>query len=543
MFFEEWIHNRIKDTFNSNPEFRHFTGREALTEVTRKDIEAYQIYRLRKTIDYSSANSSFYRDLNTRVGEIRSYEDLSKIPFTDPQDLAQSPYKLLCISMSQIARIFSHTTTGTTTGRLKKVFFTRKDAEAIIDSMSVIMSTVLESAGLDREGRVVQIFLPDNGPPFSIAGLIAKGTEKFGGIPVIGNCAANTEDQIRSIEKTKPDMLMGSAFRIWRITQEASASHDPAKVGIKTVFVTSEYLSTPMRERLEQVWQAEVFHHYGMTEPGFAIGVECQAHDGFHFNEADLLFEVVDPETGAAIKDEREGELVLTTLNREGMPLIRYRTGDVASLIRNPCACGASTLVRIGSIPKRVALISAIGKREKIYTSLFDEALYQISDLVDYRIFLSRDNGKDTLLCKVEVLGEGGKIGDRLSVISDRLSVTARSKNMSQDIKGGDRSPVISGQVIGGRVRLSVISDRLSVTARSKNMSQDIKDGDRSSVISGQVIGENIKERVTRKLLTISPVRKSVDADLLAQPEVEIVERGVLRRGGRSLKRRIVDNR
>jgi len=74
-------------------------------------------------------------------------------------------------------------------------------------------------------------------------------------------------------------------------------------------------------------------------------------------------------------------------------------------------------------------------------------------------------------------------------------------------------------------------------------MSQDIKDGDRSSVISGQVIGENIKERVTRKLLTISPVRKSVDADLLAQPEVEIVERGVLRRGGRSLKRRIVDNR
>ena len=102
---------------------------------------------------------------------------------------------------------------------------------------------------------------------------------------------------------------------------------------------------------------------------------------------------------------------------------------------------------------------------------------------------------------------------------------------------------VISGQVIGGRVRLPVISDRLSVTARSKNMSQDIKDGDWSSVISGQVSGENIKEQVTRKLLTISPVRKSIDADLLAPPAIEIVERGLLRRGGRSLKRRIVDNR
>jgi phenylacetate-CoA ligase len=461
MFFEEWIHNRIKDTFNNDPEFRQFTGKKDLTEVSRKDIEAYQIYRLRKTIEYSSANSSFYRDLNTRIGEIRSYDDLSKIPLTDPQDLAQSPYKLLCISMSQIARIFSHTTTGTTTGRLKKVFFTHKDAEAIIDSMSVIMSTVFESAGLDRKGRVVQIFLPDNGPPFSIAGLIAKGAEKFGGIPVIGNCAANTELQIQSLENTKPDMLMGSAFRIWRITQEASASHDPAEVGVKAIFITSEYLSKAMRKRLEHVWQAEVFHHYGMTEPGFAIGVECMAHDGFHFNETDLLFEVVDPGTGEVIRDETEGELILTTLNREGMPLIRYRTGDVAALIRRPCRCGAATLIRIGNIPKRVALITEIGDREKIYTSLFDEVLYQIPDLVDYRIFLSKDNGKDNMLCMVEIQG-----------------------------------------------------DR-----------------------------DEIEERVTSQLLTIPPVRKSIAAKLLAQPGIEIVDKGVLRRGGRSLKRRIVDNR
>ena len=327
--------------------------------------------------------------------------------------------------------------------------------------MAAIMSTVFESAGLDRKGRVVQIFLPDNGPPFSIAGLIAKGAETLGAIPVKGDCTADTKDQIRSIEKIRPDMLMGSAFRIWRISQDASVSHNPAEFGVKAVFITSEYLSTPMRKRLEQVWQAEVFHHYGMTEPGFAIGVECQAHEGFHFNEADLLFEVVDPETGEIISDEREGELVLTTLNREGMPLIRYRTGDVAALIRRPCQCGATTLVRIGSIPKRVALIAEIGKQEKIYTSLFDEALYRIPDLVDYRIFLSGDNGRDRMRCKVEILGHG----------------------------------------------------------------------------------DTIHERVTRQLMTIPPVRKSVQADLLSQPEIEIVPRGTLRRGGRSLKRRIVDNR
>lgn len=461
MFFEEWIHNRIRDAFNRDPEFRRFTGNDEIIKVKREDIEAFQMFRLNKTIAYSSNKSSFYRNLDTRIGQIKSYDDLSKIPFTDPEDLAQSPYKLLCISMSKIARIFSHTTTGTTTGRLKKVFFTHKDADAIIDSMSAIMSTVLESAGLDRKGRVVQIFLPDNGPPFSIAGLIAKGAEKFGGIPVIGDCSATSEDQAQSIEKTKPGMLMGSAFRIWRITQEAGGSHDLAKIGVKAVFITSEYLSKPMRERLKDVWGAEIFHHYGMTEPGFAIGVECQSHDGFHFNEADLLFEVVDTDTGAAIRDEREGELVVTTLNREGMPLIRYKTGDVASLIRRPCGCGETTLMRIGHIPKRVALIAEIGKQEKIYTSLFDEALYAIPDLVDYRVFLSRKDGKDSMLCKVEILGDGNKI----------------------------------------------------------------------------------EERVISQLLHIPPVRKSVETYLLTRPEVEIVGRGILRRGGRSLKRRIVDNR
>ena len=115
MIFEEWIHNRIREAFNKDPEFRQFTGKEDIKQVTREDIETFQIFRLKKTIEYSSKNSSFYRDLDSKVGEIRFYDDLSKIPFTDPEDLSQSPYKLLCISLSQIARIFSHTTTGTTT--------------------------------------------------------------------------------------------------------------------------------------------------------------------------------------------------------------------------------------------------------------------------------------------------------------------------------------------------------------------------------------------------------------------------------------------
>jgi phenylacetate-coenzyme A ligase PaaK-like adenylate-forming protein len=294
-----------------------------------------------------------------------------------------------------------------------------------------------------------------------MAGLIAKGAERFGGIPVLGDCTATTREQIKAIEKARPDMLMGSAFRIWRITQEASFLCDLSKIGVRTIFITSEYLSAPMRKRLKEQWHAEVFHHYGMTEPGFVIGVECQAHNGFHFNETELFFEAVDPESGKVLESEEEGELVLSTLDREGMPLIRYRTGDVASIIRSPCQCGATTLVRIGSIPKRIALVTTIGDHEKIYTSLLDEVMYDFPGLVDYRVIISSKNGKDAFTCQVELL--------------------------------------------------------------KKN--------------------EKTTEQVTRLLLAVPPIKKSIEAGLLLWPEIEIVDRGVLRRGGRTLKRRIKDTR
>ncbi len=461
MILEQMIHNIIRTTFNKNEEFRQFAGKDKLLNITREDIECFQLFRLNKILNYVSEKSVFYKDIVSRIGELKSPEHMERIPFTDPEDLARSPYKLLCISMSRIARIFSHTSTGTTTGRLKKVFFTHSDAKRIIDSMAAIIDTVFESAGLDLKGRSVQIFLPNNGPPFSIAGLIAKSAQKLDMTAVIGDCSATSDDQVKSIQKVGPDMLMGSAFRVWRITLEGGLSHDLRKIGVKTIFITSEYVSSPMRKRLEDSWDAEVFHHYGMTEPGFVIGVECQAHDGFHFNEADLLFEVVDTETGKVIDGEGKGELVLTTLNREGMPLIRYKTGDVADIIRRPCRCGASTLVRIGKIPKRMALIVDMGNGEKIYTSLLDEALYRIPDLIDYRLFLSTHNSKDSLTCKIEVLG--------------------------------------------------------------KEM--------------------RIKEQVSDQLLAVPAISKSIEDNLLSYPRIEIVKRGILRRGGRSLKRRIVDNR
>ena len=454
MYLEEWVHTKIQTD-------KDFSSSGLTSPLTRQDVERYQLFRINKMLAYVSENSAFYRGYTSRLGHIDSFAEMAKIPFTTSGHLAQDPYRLLCVSLTGVARIFSHFTTGTISNKPKKIFFTQYDADRIIDSMAAILGTVLDASGLSRTGSRVQIYLPDKGPPLSMARLIANGVEQIGGIGIIGECYASTEEQINSIKENNPFMIMGSAFRIWRMTQEARVDHDLAQLGVKIIFVTSEYLSRSMRNRLQDIWNCQVFHHYGMTEPGFAIGIECQEHAGFHFNEADLFFEVVNPETGEILPDGEEGELVFTSLDREGMPLIRYRTGDISRLIYEPCKCGASTLKRIGSLPKRLELIHQIGIGESIYSSLFDEALYGILDLVDYRIFLSNKNGLDVLTCKIETLS------------------------------------------------------------------------------NDDVVAKQVQER----LLSIGPIKRAVLGGTMLDPIILHSERGTLRRGGRSLKRKIVDER
>ncbi len=400
MFLEEWIHHRIRQAGKEDPEYHR-----NIREVTKQEIESFQLSSLRKVLAYVCERNSLYRDLFSGRGvtpdSIRSLSDLAKIPFAEISASAQSPYKFLCVSLEEVAQVFTLTSSGTT-GRPKKVFFTQRDAEMITDYMAAVLNTIAECAGLSPKGWVVQIFLP-NGTPMSHANLAKRGVEKMGGLGVIGSIAADTEKQIETIERTGPTMLIGSAFRIYRITQEAKQSHDLRRIGVKLLLITSEYLSNAMRKNLQDSWNAEVYHHYGMSEVGLAAAIECQSHDGFHFNEAEYLFEVVDPETGEPLKAGEEGELVVSTLSREGTPLIRYKTGDMASLTHKPCQCGASTLQTISKVNKRVKSIIPVGKAGKIYPSLFDEVLYTVPSLVDYRILLTRKGEKGCLICRVEL--------------------------------------------------------------------------------------------------------------------------------------------
>jgi phenylacetate-CoA ligase len=399
IFLEQWLHTTIRQRVKKDPEYRQFIGKDSLEQLTRADVDNYHLFKLRETLSYVYKNSSFYKELFNNNGikpeDIHSLADLAKIPFTNPSDLAQNPNRFVCVSLGDITRVVTFTTSGTT-GPQKRVFCTEGDIERMTDFMGVGMRTVANS------NDVVQIILP-SGTQNNQADLLAMGVEKMGAFPVKAGTSPSAEEQLNLVKKHKSTILFAATPRMYRITQELRGSHDLGKLGVKTIFVTSGYLSEPMRSHLRNTWNCDVHTHYGMTEMGLGVAVECHAHNGYHFNEVDLLLEIIDPQTGEVINDDREGEVVFTTLSREGTPLIRYRTHDISRLITEPCPCGATTLLKFDKTTRRLESVVKVGDGDEIYPSLFDELVYKIPEVADYKVELNKVDGKDRLDFKVAV--------------------------------------------------------------------------------------------------------------------------------------------
>jgi len=411
IFLEQWLHNIIRQKVREDPEYQQFVGKESIDQITRADIDRHQLFKLRKTLSYAYEKSTFYRQLlnksGIKVDEIKTLDDIAKVPFTNPTDIAQHPYHFACVSLGDIARITTFSSSGTT-GPQKRVFFTDRDLETMTDFMAAGMRSVA------TEGDVVQIMLP-SARPNDQADLLAKGVRKMGGLPIISGTTLSPEGQLRIIDEAHPTVLFASVSRMYRITQETRHSHDLKGKRVKTLFVTSEYLSESMRRQLKSAWNCDVHVHYGLTEMGLGVAVECHAHNGFHFNEADLLLEVVDPETGAVLGNDEEGELVFTTLSMEAMPLIRYRTHDISKLISRPCKCGASTLRKIAKVTRRLEAIVKIGGGNEIYPAVFDELIFSIVSVIDYQLTLGKEGDRDVLLFKVEVTKESEDIHEAIN--------------------------------------------------------------------------------------------------------------------------------
>ncbi len=438
MHLEKWLHGKIRNEAQRNAALARLLPADGDEPLSRRAVEDYQLIMLRRILQYASDGSAYYRDLFRQAAVnpsgVRRLEDLSSFPFTEPSRLAKSPYRFLCLSQSEVARACTFITSGTT-GPQKQVFWTQGDLDRIVDFMSAGIGVAA------NPGDSVLIILPD-GRPNSQADLLYRGVQKLGAMPMVSEFDSSAEEFWQIIMEFRPDVIFGYAGRLFRLTKELQQKHDPGAAGIRILFLAAEYLPYARRRELQDIWGCRVHTHYGLTEMGLGVAVECSSQCGYHFNEADLLLEIVDPETGKAVQPGTEGELVFTTLTREAAPLIRFRTHDVSRLIMEPCACGALSLLKFDAVKKRLESIVKTSNGERLYPSLFDDILFEIPNLVDYQAVLEKCENEERLSVRVEMAGQGEDFA--AEIVRRLLSAPAISRSVACGAMGPPRVQVVS---------------------------------------------------------------------------------------------------
>ena len=353
--------------------------------MTALALAAYQRESMRDTLYMARSRSSFYRQrLAASDCDITDLQDLARLPFTTSQEIRDTPLGFVCVSQDEIARVVTLDTSGTT-GSPKRLYFTAADQELTVDFFRVGMST------FTSPGDRVLILLPA-ARPGSVGDLLATALERLDATGIRHGPVVNVTETIAVMGRERITGLVGAP------TQVLALARDPSSRGIEFQFalLTTDYVPDSLARAVEERFRCTVYNHYGMTEMGLGGGVECQARRGYHLREADLLFEVIDAATGAPMAEGETGEVVFTTLTREGMPLIRYRTGDLAHFIPGPCPCGA-TLRTLSRVEGRIANTVTIGTGGVLSLAELDEALFALPGVTDFGASLKR--GKCSLLC------------------------------------------------------------------------------------------------------------------------------------------------
>lgn len=396
----DWVELKVRNTFKHDEGFRKALGRATLGDIDRRTFEEYQLHRFRRQMAYVMENSPYYQKAYAEAGvrpeDIRTMDDLDKVPLTDPNALAEEPFLFLCLSQSKIARTFS---TSGTSGKPKRLFYTNDDLLNIVDSIAA----ALRSAGLKSDETLHIMF------PAVVAwdpSLMLESACKVAGLRSVVCSDVNVEEQMRVMREQQARMIIGLTSFIYRVTVLARDRFDLRALGLKAIICSSEPLSEAVRHELEDAWGCKCLSQYGLTEMGLATTIECFVQQGLHVNEADFMVEVVDPVTGKRLPPGEEGELIWTALSFQGSPLLRYRSCDISHYILPPCECGHAIIGKIGKPKGRLNDATKIGLGEHIFPALFDEAIMKVHGALSYQLIIDKPSYRDHLHFIVEYNGD-----------------------------------------------------------------------------------------------------------------------------------------
>ncbi|MDR0904562.1 MAG: AMP-binding protein [Oscillospiraceae bacterium] len=301
---------------------------------SRAALDAHQLRRLRETLA-QSLNSRHYRERfrDHNFSGATAAEVLQALPFSSPSELRAEPLAFLAVPPDAAERVVTLPTSGTT-GQPKRVYFSAAELENTAHFFQFGMQNIA------RRGGRVMLFMRGGEPGgFAASGgvcdLVTRAVARFG-------CSAVTYGEVDDAEHARAALLeSGADCAVGVAAQMLKIARLPGRQPrLKSVLLSADNIPAEIAAELENRWNCEVFRHYGMTETAFGGAVDCGAHAGMHIREPDMIFEIIDPISGVVLPDGERGEVVLTTLTRRVMPLVRYRTGDFSRIIPGDCACG-----------------------------------------------------------------------------------------------------------------------------------------------------------------------------------------------------------
>ena len=366
--------------------------------LSREGIEKLQLERLKQTIQQCMKNE-FYRQKFAEAGitpdDIRSLSDVRKLPFTTKQDLRDTyPFGMACVPLRQCVRL--HSSSGTT-GNPTVILHTQKD----LDEWANQVARNLWMVGL----RPDDVFQNSSGYGMFTGGLgFQYGAERLGMLTVPA-AAGNSLRQIKFIKDfgtTAIHAVPSYVTRLYEVMKEEGV--DPRRdTKLKVLAIGAEPHSEEQRQRIEEMMGVKAYNSFGMSEMcGPGVGFECPEQNGLHFWEDYYIVEIVNPETLEPVPDGEVGELVLTTLCREAMPLLRYRTRDLTRVLGRTCPCGRNH-IRLDRMRGRSDDMMVL-RGVNIFPIQIEKILMQFPELAsNYLITLTTDENNDNMTVEVEL--------------------------------------------------------------------------------------------------------------------------------------------
>ncbi len=366
--------------------------------MNRPELSAVQTTRLRDTIDRVYRQVPFFRSRMQAAGllpeDIASLEHIERLPFTTKQDMRDNyPYGLFAVPLAEIVRI--HASSGTT-GKPTVVGYTKRD----IGIWSEVMARTLTAAGANRQSFIQVAY----GYGLFTGGLGVHYGAELVGASVIPVSSGNTARQIMLMKDFGTTLLACTpSYALYIAETLGEMGLDPKDLALRAGVFGAEPWSERMRKEIEARLSIKAIDIYGLSEIiGPGVASECECQDGLHINEDHFYPEIINPQTGETLPDGEKGELVLTTITKEGMPMIRYRTRDLTVLTHKPCACGR-TLVRMGKVLGRSDDMLII-RGVNVFPSQVETVLLGLGETSPhYQLIVDREDNLDKLTVLVEV--------------------------------------------------------------------------------------------------------------------------------------------